>query len=138
MPIAITVREAMDQAVAIGLQATVSEAIHKMIQAGIWSLVVENQGLPVGVVTDHDVLRRLLALGGDPNKVKVEDIMSSPIITIEPDVRASDALKTMIEKKVSRLYVVANAKIIGRITRKGLSENLLDVMIALNSVTQQL
>jgi predicted transcriptional regulator len=52
--------------------------------------------------------------------------------------RAGEALQTMIEKNVRRLYVVEGGKIIGRVTQTGLSRNLLDVMIALASVRQQL
>ena len=70
--------------------------------------------------------------------MKVEEIMSSPIITIAPDRRAGEALQTMIEKNVRRLYVVEGGKIIGRVTQTGLSRKLLDVMIALASVRQQL
>lgn len=138
MPIAVTVREVMDRAVAIESNQTVSQAVDKMIQAGAWSLLVERQGLPVGVITDRDILRRCAAKGHYPDKVKVEEIMSSPIITIAPDMRAGEALQTMIEKNVRRLYVVEGGKIIGRVTQTGLSRKLLDVMIALASVRQQL
>lgn len=124
--------------VAIGSHQPVSQAIGKMMQAGVWSLLVERQGLPVGVVTDRDILRRCAAMGHYPDKVRVEEIMSSPIITIDPDARAGEALNTMIEKNVRRLYVVEAGKIIGRVTQTGLSKNLLDVMIALGSVTRQL
>jgi CBS domain-containing protein len=123
---------------AIGSHQPVSQAIEKMIQAGVWSLLVETQGLPVGVITDRDILRRCAAMGHYPDKVKVEEIMSSPIITIEPDARAGEALKTMTEKNVRRLYVVEGGKIIGRVTQTGLSRNLLDVMVALASVPYQL
>ena len=139
LPIALTVREVMEQNVpAIGSHDPVSQAIEKMIQAGVWSLLVERQGLPVGVITDRDILRRCAAMGHYPGEVKVEEIMSSPIITIEPDARAGEALNTMIEKNVRRLYVVEGGKIIGRVTQTELSRNLLDVMVALASVSYQL
>jgi CBS domain-containing protein len=124
--------------VAIGSHQQVSQAIEKMIQAGVWSLLVERQGLPVGVITDRDILRRCAAMGHYPDKVRVEEIMSSPVMTIDPGARAGEALNTMIEKNVRRLYVVEAGKIIGRVTQTGLSRNLLDVMIALGSVRHQL
>jgi CBS domain-containing protein len=124
--------------VTIDSQQTVSQAIEKMIQTGVWSLLVERQGLPVGVITDRDILRRCAAMGHYPDRVRVEEIMSSPIITITSDARAGEALKTMIEKNVRRLYIVDAGKIIGRVTQTGLSRNLLDVMIALVSVRYQL
>jgi CBS domain-containing protein len=138
LPVALIVREVMDRnIVGIGSHESVSQAIEKMIQAGVWSLLVERQGLPVGVITDRDILRRCAAVGHYPDKVKVEEIMSSPIITIEPDARAGEALKTMIDKNVRRLYVVEGGRIIGRVTQTGLSRNLLDVMAALASLPYQ-
>jgi CBS domain-containing protein len=128
----------MEQVVAIDSTQTVSQAIEKMIQTGAWSLLVERQELPVGVITDRDILRRCVAVGRFPGKVKVEEIMSAPIITIEPEVRAGEALRIMIDKDVRRLYVVERGKVIGRVTHTGLSKSLLDVLIALNDVRQQL
>ena len=136
--IAVTVRQVMDGVVAIGSGQTVSQGIDKMVQTGAWSLLVERQGLPVGVITDRDILRRCSAMGHYPDKMKVEEIMSSPVITIEPDMRAGEALKTMIDKSVRRLYVLEGGKIIGRVTNAGLSRNLLEVLIALDHIAHQL
>ena len=138
MPISVTVRQVMEPVVAIDSNQTVSQAIEKMLQTGAFSLLVERQGLPVGVITDRDILRRCVAVGRFPDKVRVEEIMSSPIITIEPEVRAGEALRMMIDKDVRRLYVVEKGKVIGRVTHTGLSKSLLDVLIALNDVRQQL
>lgn len=139
MPITLTVRQVMEPNVrAIGSHQPVTEAVQKMIEAGVWCLLVERQGLPVGVVTDRDILRRCAAMGHYPDKVKIEEIMSSPIITIEPDARAIEALKTMIDKKVRRLYVVEEGKIVGRVTQTGLSRNLLEVMSALASIPYEM
>jgi len=124
--------------VAIGSDELVSHAIEKMIQARVWSLLVERQGQPVGVITDRDILCRCAALGHYPDKVRIEEIMSSPVITIGPDAHAGEALSSMIEKNVRRLYVVEAGKIIGRVTQTGLSRSLLDVMITLASLRHQL
>jgi signal-transduction protein with cAMP-binding, CBS, and nucleotidyltransferase domain len=109
-----------------------------MIKAEVWSLLVEKQGLPVGVVTDRDILIRCVAKGRSPELVKVEEIMTAPLITIEAEKRAGEALHMMVEKRVRRLYIVDQGKVIGRVTQTELSRSLLDVMITLDSVTQQL
>jgi CBS domain-containing protein len=128
----------MEPVVTIDSDETIAHAIDKMIQTEAWSLLVERRGLPVGVLTDRDILRRTSAIGRFPENVKVEEMMSSPIITVEPDVRGGEALKIMLEKNVRRLYVVEGGKIVGRITQTGLTKNLLDVMMALVSVRTQL
>jgi CBS domain-containing protein len=72
--------------------------------------------------------------GYNADKVAVEEIMSSPLITIEPDTRAGEALEKMLERNAGRLYVVEGGKVIGRVTQTALAENLLDVMMALSSL----
>jgi CBS domain-containing protein len=126
-----------DQVVTIEADQTVRQAFDKIIQTKTWSLLVERQGLSVGVVTDHDILRRCVAKGYNADSVKTEEIMSSPLITIEPDRRAGEAMEKMIEKNVGRLYVVEGGKVIGRVTQRGLSANLLDVMLTLSDLEGQ-
>jgi len=139
MPITVKVREIMDKnVVTIDSSSSVSQAIEKMIQAKVWSLIVVRQDLPVGVVTDRDILRRCAAMGHYPDKVKVEEIMSSPIITIEPDATAGEAMRTLTNKEVRRLYVVEGGKITGRVTQTGLFRSMLDVMTTLASLPYQL
>jgi len=139
MPITVKVREIMDKnVVTIDSSSSVSQAIEKMIQAKVWSLIVVRQDLPVGVVTDRDILRRCAAMGHYPDKVKVEEIMSSPIITIEPDATAGEAMRTLTDKNVRRLYVVEGGKIIGRVTQTRLFRSMLDVMMTLASLPYQL
>jgi len=135
LPISVTVRQVMDdKVVSIESSQTVKQALDKLIQAKIWALIVERSGLPVGVVTEHDILRRCVAKGYDVSNVKVEEIMTSPIITVEPTMRAGEALEKMLQKNVGRLYVVEGGKVIGRVTQTELSSNLLDVMMALASL----
>jgi predicted transcriptional regulator len=139
LPITVKVKDVMDKnVVTIDSSKAVSDALEKMIQAGVWSLIVERQGLPVGVVTDRDILRRCAAMGHFPDKVKVEDIMSSPIITISPDATAGEAMRTLIDKAVRRIYVVEGGKITGRVTQTALFQNMLDVMMTLASLPYQL
>ena len=128
----------MDKIVAIDSSQTVAEAIDKMVQANVWSLLVERKGLPVGVVTDCDILRRCGAMGHYPDKVLVEEIMSSPLITIESNVRVGEALRTMVDKKVRRLYVTERGKIIGRVTHSEVSKTLVDVLVAIHDIGHQL
>jgi len=127
-----------NKVVSIESKQTVKQALDKLIEAKIWALVIERSGLPVGVVTEHDILRRCVAKGYDINNMKVEEIMTSPIITVEPDMRAGEALEKMLQKDVGRLYVVEGGKVIGRVTQTELSSNLLDVIMALSKLKASL
>ena len=139
MPITVRVREIMDKnVVTIESNNTVAQAIEKMTQAKVWSLIVVRSDLPVGIVTDRDILRRCASMGHYPDKLKVEEIMSSPIITIEPDATAGEAMRKLTDKGIRRVYVVEGGRIIGRVTQTGLFRTMLDVMTTLASLPYQL
>ncbi len=138
LPITLKARDVMDRNVLfIESDKSVAEAIDMMVKNNVWSLVVLDKGVPVGVLTERDIFRRVLGKGLKPESVKVNAAMSSPIITIEPDAPLGEAMRLMVEKEVRRIYVVEDGKIIGRITEADLFQNLLNVMLALQSITYQ-
>lgn len=139
LAITIQIKDVMDRSVAaIDNGATVADAIKKMLQSGVWSLVVQKRGLPEGVVTERDILRRCIGKGLIPEKVKVEEVMTSPLITIGPNATIGEAMRMMIEKNVRRLFIVEGGKITGRITQTKLFESTLNVMTDLSSLATQL
>jgi CBS domain-containing protein len=71
-------------------------------------LVVNNEGKPVGVVSDTDMVRALSR--GISKEAKVEEIMSTSFFGIDPDATLLEAAKLMRENRVSRLFVVKGAK----------------------------
>jgi CBS domain-containing protein len=113
---------------------TVSGAVKTMIEKGVWSLVVTRSGMPVGVVTERDIIRRCYAKGLSPDATKLDGVMSCPIITIEPDAALGEAMTLMAEKSIRRLYVVDKGKIIGRITQTDAFRKMLSIMAALSAV----
>lgn len=117
---------------------TAIQAVHKMIDSGVWSLLVERNHLPTGVLTERDIIRRAIAKGLYLDRTKVVEIMSSPITTIEPDASIGEAMELMTQKDVRRLFVVENGKIIGRVTQTGLFNNNLNVMLSLSSMRYQI
>jgi CBS domain-containing protein len=112
----------------------VIEALKKMLENNVWSVVVTVNGIPTGVVTERDILRRAVIKGFDLEKVPLKNIMSCPLITISPDASFGEAWKLMVEKDIRRIYVVEGGKIIGRVTRAGLFQKLLDAVLALASL----
>ncbi len=138
MPITVRVRDVMETDVpTIDAKATVMEAVQRMVKENVWSFLVTKEGLPVGVVTERDILRRCIAKGYSLN-MRIEEIMSSPIITIGPDEPIGRALQIMAEKNIRRLYVVEGGKVIGRITQTKSMESLLDILMTLQSLPYQL
>ncbi|MCS7109972.1 MAG: CBS domain-containing protein [Candidatus Caldarchaeum sp.] len=116
---------------------SIGDVIKAMMNNDVWSVVVTRNKLPVGVVTERDILRRCIAKGCALT-MRVGDIMSSPIETIAPDATLGEAMSRLVEKNIRRLFVVENGKIIGRVTQTELFENTLNVMMALSALKAQL
>jgi len=107
----------------IGPNATMAEAAKVMGEKHIGSLVVLEKGEPKGIVTERDLLSKILAKGLDPAQIKVKAVMSSPLITIKPTAKIKEAAQTMIEKK-GRLVVLREGKLTGIITAADLIKSL--------------
>lgn len=94
-----------------GSTATEAAALMKSKDCG--SLPIAEGGKLVGIVTDRDIVLRVVAAKKDPAMVKVSEIMTKDPATIGPEATAADASKLMSEKQVRRLPVVENGKLVG-------------------------
>ncbi|MEM0448588.1 MAG: CBS domain-containing protein [Methanomassiliicoccales archaeon] len=95
---------------------TAQSAAKLMRQENIGSLVVLEKGKPVGIVTEKDLVHKVLAEGKAAAKVKVEEIMSAPLITIGPKESVADASRKMADMRLRRLPVVQGGSLVGIIT----------------------
>ena len=103
--------------VTIEPQASVVDAARRMIQKKKGPLpVVEEDGRTVGMVTDRDVIARVVAEGRDPGSVTVEDIATRELVTIGPDQDADEAALLMAEHQLDRLLVVEGERLVGIIS----------------------
>jgi len=135
MPLTVKVRDVMDKrVVSVIYMATVDEAVKKMLQNNVWSLLVERKGAPWGVVTERDVIRRCVAKGLSTTKTSVGSISTSPVVTIAPDATMREAMDAMAARQIRRLFVVEKGKIIGRITQTEIFQSTIDVMETLSSI----
>jgi len=94
----------------------VQEAVKAMRENGYGSIIVTREGKPVGILTERDVLYRVVAEGKDPKKTRIGEVMSSPLISVTPDTKVSDAIAMMSKKGIRRLVVMSGEKIMGIIS----------------------
>jgi len=92
------------------------DAVRKMIKFSIGSVIVINAGRPVGIITERNILERIVAPRLDAGTVKVKDVMSSPIISVDPNTAIDEAAKIMATKVIKTLPVVEKQKVIGVVT----------------------
>lgn len=122
------VEEVMSQEVfTTTIDATMDQVAKIMGQKHIGSVIVKKYDTAVGIVTERDLLSSILALGRYPIfNIKVEEVMSYPLITICPDAEIKKAALMMIKKK-GRLAVFRCGELIGVITASDLIRSLIDV-----------
>lgn len=93
----------------------------KMLTTDTGCALVYDKNKAAGIITERDVVRRVVAKGYDISKVAVKDVMSSPVISIEPNVNIFYAGKLMKDRGFKRLPVAEKGRIIGILTDTGLS-----------------
>ena len=100
----------------------VKKALQLMIKKDIGSLIVVKNGEPIGIVTERDVTRRSLR----PAKAKgvydrpVTRLMSRPLITVPPATPVWEAFEAMVTKKIRRLPIVEQRRLVGIVTERDL------------------
>ncbi len=93
---------------------TVTEVARLMSRRGAGSAVVtDDDGLPVGIVTDRDLRRKVVAEARDPETTSATQIMSSPVVTVAPDAFAFEALVEMTRRDIHHLPLVKGGRLVG-------------------------
>lgn len=98
---------------------SMDEAAITMGERHIGSLIVLVNGEPNSIVTERDLLTKVIAAGLNPKEVRVQDVMSSPLLSIRPTATIKEAARTMLAKK-GRLAVFDDGKLVGVITASDL------------------
>ena len=118
------VKELMHAFTEIPSNTTVSEAARIMDQKLIGSVLIKEGSEIIGIVTERDILRKVVAKGKNTDIITAKDIMSRPLITIDANNDALEASRIMDEKRIRRIAVTENGKAIGKVTANSISRNL--------------
>ena len=136
MAITVTVRNIVNHdLVQLEETSSVREAAELMVKKDVGSIVILREGTPFGIVTERDIIRKVVSAGKDPNSASLATIMSSPLVTIDADGSLADATELMLLKKIRRLLALDNGKIVGIFTQRDLQEKVFNIINALNQVT---
>ena len=92
---------------------SVHAAVLKMNKFQIGSVIVTNNGRAVGIITERNILERIVEPRLDPATIWAKDIMSSPLVTVEPNDTVDEAAKIMAQKRIKKLPVVEGDKVVG-------------------------
>jgi len=109
--------------VTIDSNKTVFEAAQLMSEKSIGCLVVTDGDAPVGIVTERDFLKRIVAQRASFD-VKVSEIMSKSLVTVDPDASVKTAARLMSSHRIRRLPVLKQNKLVGIVVATDLVRNV--------------
>src|SRR3990170_5025750 len=122
--------------ITIDLHKPLLDAVTLMKEKRVGCLVVLDGDEPVGIITERDLVRRVLS-ERLPLEIKVSEVTSKPLITVDPDCPLSNAAKLMVKNKLRRLPVVKECKLVGiivasdfarHLSKETVTEEVLDVL----------
>jgi len=104
------------EVITVDENSSVKEAVDIMNEFQIGSLIVLERGKAKGIVTERDFLRRVIAEAKDVMNTKVKEIMTTPLVVVEPGTDLEEAVKLMYENRIKKLAVVDANKLVGIVT----------------------
>jgi len=106
-------------AVTIDENGPVNRVAALMDKHDLGCIVVTAKGAkPIGIITERDLVVRVLAKNVKPDTIRAKDVVTSPLMTIEPDAMITEAAKQMSKLDIRRLGVVYKGKLVGIISSK--------------------
>lgn len=100
------------------------EVARMMREHDCGSIPVVDDGEPIGLVTDRDIVIRAMADGQDPHERTAGDVMSSPVISVGPEEDAHEAVARMEQRQIRRIVVQDNGSIVGIVAQADVARHM--------------
>jgi CBS domain-containing protein len=111
---------------------TANKAAENMDMKDLGAVIVQNKaGKSIGIITERDIVKRVVSKNLKPDTVKAKEIMTTPLVTIEPEETISDAARRMTRLDIRRLGVIYKGNLVGIISSKdilGVMPELIEIM----------
>ncbi len=115
-PLSVLLKDKGGSTHSITPQSSGFDCATKMNQYGVGALlVIENEKL-IGIISERDLIRKLLGTSTDPKSISVEKLMTKDPVTVLPTMTVQEAMKLMTERRFRHLPVVENGKLMGVIS----------------------
>ncbi len=109
----------------ISSDATVFEALRRMADKGIGSLVVMEGDRLTGIMTERDYARKVILHGLSSKDTKVREIMTENVVTVHPMQTVNECMTLMVERKFSHIPVVEGQEVIGLVSIGDVLRNII-------------
>lgn len=131
----LLVRDIMTKGVKVaGPDSSVREIAATMNKFNIGSIIIVQDKKPIGVISERDILRRVVEPCLSPETITAKQIMTHPVITICESARVVDVVKIMAEKRIRKIPVMKKEKLVGIITYT----DILSKVLSANSILEGL
>lgn len=94
----------------------IRDAVELMNKNQIGCLVVTRKGKPVGIMTERDVLKKIVCSCKNPEQTRVSEIMSKPLIVGRVDMDWLEAVKLMLDRNIKKLPILDDERLVGLVT----------------------
>jgi|TARA_Y100000310_G_scaffold118754_2_gene117645 CBS domain-containing protein len=118
------VKGIMQNVIKISSNSTISEAARVLDKKDIGSVLVEEGSKIIGVVTQKDILQKVIVKGKHPNSMKTKDIVSKTIVKIDSNEDLLEASRLLNKHRIGKLMVTKEGKIIGEVTEDNVNRNI--------------
>jgi CBS domain-containing protein len=98
---------------AVAPDTSVAEIVDVLVERRIGAVLVLEEGRPVGIVSERDIIRCLATHPGGVMGLKAREVMTAPVITIRPSDSVCDAMELMTERRIRHLPVVESERLVG-------------------------
>ena len=115
-------------------ESTVDKVVKAMSDCDVDYVIVVQSRKPTGIITERDVIVRMLTQGLDPSVVIARAIYTNPLVTIEETATVDDAAKLMKEWNIKHLPVTRNGKIVGMLNYLDIAFNVPELLTAMKEL----
>ncbi|MGI5993065.1 MAG: CBS domain-containing protein [Methanosarcina sp.] len=131
----VSVAEVMNKAVIVmDINSDIPAIAREMVNRDAGSVVITENGKAMGIITERDLAKNVIAEDKRPSEVKASEILSSPLITIKPNASVMEASEVMLKANIKRLPVLENDMVIGVIS----NTDILMVAPGLSTILKEL
>lgn len=117
MELRMPVKDIMTRDVAtVDIKSDVPQLAQKMLELDVGSVIITDKKRPIGIVTERDIVRKIITRNIKPSAISVRELMTTPLITVSAGEDVTEVMHMMVKMKIRRLPVVEMGKLIGIVT----------------------
>ena len=116
LPVSALLHRKGDWVITIAPDATVFDAIGRMVDHNVGAILVTERGAIRGIFTERDYLRRIALQGRTSRETRVSEVMTADLVTVDPDTSVDECLELMTERKIRHLPVLRDGHLSGLVS----------------------